>query len=310
MRCPFLQEARVKYCQASPFKKMIVESSEPSSPERCSSPAFIDCPSARQEHAEMAGAQQCPNLQSSLMQYCSAASVTKYIPYSESLLSRCGSENHRYCELYLAIAEPEGEQAQSDGSAAKGEDSASEEQCIDGVHVSKRVAYSSNHMWLDVDEDGSCHVGVDAFFAHVLGKIEKLSFITPKGTGRPCAVISTRGVDLPMIFPTPIVVTRANDYLRADPDKLTAHPYSLGWLFEGKVVAGSGANATLLRGKAALEWMRAEVERMSHFIHDRCAVGESAGEPLMMDGGTVRPGLVQHLGQEEILTVFNEFFSF
>jgi glycine cleavage system H lipoate-binding protein len=290
---------------------MIVDASEPASPERCSSPAFVECPSAPHEEADAAGAQHCPNLQISLMQYCSAASVTKYIPYSESLLSRCGTENHRYCELYLAIAEPDDCQTRPD-PAADGEEGAGEEHCFEGVQVSSRVSYSPNHMWMDVDEDGSCHVGVDAFFTHVLGKIEKLSFITPRGTGRPCAVISTRGVDLPMIFPLPITVTRTNDYLRANPDKVTAHPYSLGWLFEGKAVAaqGSSANSALLRGKAALDWMRAEVERMSHFIHDRCVVGDSAGEPLMMDGGEMRPGLVQHLGQEEILTVFNEFFSF
>ena len=40
-----------------------------------------------------------------------------------------------------------------------------------------------------------------------------------------------------MIFPEPIDVTRTNDYLRATPAKLTSHPYSLGWLFEGKVSA-------------------------------------------------------------------------
>jgi glycine cleavage system H lipoate-binding protein len=293
---------------------MIVESSEPSGTERCSSPAYKECPAARQGLATLPDVDRCPYLHSSLMQYCSAASVTKYIPYSESLLSRCGSENHRYCELFLAIAEPEGEQAEP-APDEDGEIGINGERFVEGVGVSARLAYSPNHMWLDVSEDGTCHVGIDAFFARILGKVDKLGFIAPKGSGRPCAVISTAGADLPMIFPKPITVTRANDYLRANPDKLISHPYSLGWLFEGKVSGnqapvGNERNTALLRGKTALDWMRAEVERMSRFIHDRYAVGDAAGHALVTDGGTVRPGFVQHLEPEEVLAVFNEFFAF
>ena len=49
---------------------------------------------------------RCPFLHESLVQYCGAASLTKYIPYSEAVLSHCGTESHRYCELFLAFAHP------------------------------------------------------------------------------------------------------------------------------------------------------------------------------------------------------------
>jgi glycine cleavage system H lipoate-binding protein len=296
----------VKYCLASPFRKMIVQSSEASKHERCSSPDYISCPAARAQGTLQTGG-QCPFLQASLMQYCSAASMTKYIPYSESILSRCGTENYRYCELYFSLAEP--------GKAVPPETAGEtmEECVVEGVTCSTRVAYSRNHMWLDENEDGSCHIGVDAFFTRVLGDVDNLSFAIPRGPGRVSAVIHTQGIDLSMIFPESVVVTRTNDYLRANPAKLISHPYSLGWLFEGRIKSGLlsvGQNRpVLLRGRAALDWMRAEVERISRFLHDRCAAMNPAAGATMMDGGTVRSGIARHLDREAILVLFNEFFA-
>ena len=50
------------------------------------------------------------------MQYCGAAPVAKFVPYSESLLSRCGNDSFRYCELYLAMAHPKMEAEEVDGT--------------------------------------------------------------------------------------------------------------------------------------------------------------------------------------------------
>lgn len=313
MKCPFLNEAQVKYCQASPFRKMIVQSQGVPSLERCSSQDHAGCPSARQAGLEESREPRCAFLQISLMQYCSAASVTKYIPYSESALSRCANEMHRYCDLYLGLAEP-GRDSGEPASAADDE-TVTEKRSVEGIAVPPRLAYSPNHMWLDISEDGSWHAGVDAFFAHVIGRVDRLSFSAAKGTERPSAIIRTRGVDLQMIFPDPMPVTRTNDCLRAHPEKLVSHPYTMGWLFEGKIVVDHGAtedkqSSPLRRGKAALEWMRAEVDRVSRFVHERCTIPDAVGIGTMMDGGSVRAGLVQRLDDEEIVILFNEFFAF
>jgi len=309
MRCPFLKEAHVKHCQAAPFRKMIVQSSEAAGAEICSSASYRDCPSARLPGEALPEAPRCPNLQESLVQFCSAAAITKYIPYSESLLSRCGTENHRYCELYLAMAHPPGRAAGEDCEAG-----CDEEASVDDLPVSSRVSYSPNHMWLDVSVDGTCHVGVDALFARVIGQADRISFVPSRGVFRPSAVITACGTDLQMIFPNPMLVTRTNDYLRAHPEKLVSHPYSLGWLFEGEIPADAPAKRRLcdglVRGKAAIDWMRRELERVSRFVHERCTVTGLQGESLMMDGGTVRRGLMRSLNREEVLALFDEFFAF
>jgi glycine cleavage system H protein len=293
---------------------MIVQSPETASTERCSTPSFSECPCARHAGDLLPEAPSCPFLEVSLMQYCTAAPIIKYIPYSESLLSRCGSDNYHYCELFLELADTARTARRTAAEVeVEVEEGSASERSIEGVMVSSNIAYTSNHMWLDVGEDGSCHVGVDAFFAKVLGRVDKFRFVATRPGVRPSAVIHSRGVDFLMTFPGTFQVTRTNHYLRADPGKMISHPYSLGWLFEGKADIDWPARkqewgSALILGKAAFAWMQAEIDRISQFIHDRYTV--RADEPLMMDGGTFRPGFVQHLEREDVFALFQEFFAF
>ena len=101
MRCPHLKETTVKYCRVSAFKKMIAQTPGQADREKCSSEDYAACPVARQHGTTVATESRCPFLQESQAQFCSVAPVTKFIPYSEAGLSRCGSGGHEDCELYL-----------------------------------------------------------------------------------------------------------------------------------------------------------------------------------------------------------------
>ncbi|MFZ4621995.1 MAG: hypothetical protein ACOYNS_15645, partial [Bacteroidota bacterium] len=107
MRCQFLREAQVKFCRASAYRKMIVRLAEQTENERCSSKEYVTCPAAKQHLEVNPSSSHCPFLHESLVQYCTAAAVTKYIPYTESVLSQCGTDSHKYCELHLALAQPQ-----------------------------------------------------------------------------------------------------------------------------------------------------------------------------------------------------------
>src|SRR5690242_5624782 len=108
MMCPFLRETQVKFCQAAPVRKLIPLAQCGRGDEKCSSRTYTACGVFRSQpdwqSAEPAA--QCPCLAESLMQYCGAAPVTRFVPYSESVLSRCGNNSFRYCELYLSMAHP------------------------------------------------------------------------------------------------------------------------------------------------------------------------------------------------------------
>jgi glycine cleavage system H lipoate-binding protein len=294
MNCPFLKEARVKYCDKSAFRKMIRIAGNVAQ-ETCSSPRYKQC-GVYGRYAEDSQDAQCPYLRESLAQYCAASAVSRFIPYSEPLLSRCGSDSYRYCDEYLGTANPPAQ-------AAGGKRDAS----VGGIRVPTWLHYSANHMWLDAAKGGSCHLGLDAFLTRVLGTVERITFLKQTGVHRPSAVLTVRGVDLEVVFPNPILLTASNLYLRANPAKLTADPYGMGWLFQGVQLPGQPpVTSGLIRGDATLPWMEREIDRMSAFLSE-CWISRH-GARLMNDGGVFSPDVLQQLNREEILRLFHEFF--
>jgi len=294
MNCPFLKEARVKYCDKSAFRKMIRIAGNVAQ-ETCSSPRYKQC-AVYGRYAEDSQDAQCPYLRESLAQYCAASAVSRFIPYSEPLLSRCGSDSYRYCDVYLGAGNPPVE-------ATGGRRDCS----VGGIRVPTWLHYSANHMWLDAAKGGTCHLGLDAFLTRVLGTVERITFLKQTGVHRPSAVLTVRGVDLEVVFPNPILLTASNLYLRANPAKLTNDPYGMGWLFQGVQLPGQPpATSSLVRGDAILPWIEREIGRMSAFLAE-CWVSRH-GARLMNDGGVFSPDVLQQLNREETLRLFHEFF--
>src|ERR1051325_1896147 len=172
MTCPFLRESAVKYCRTASVRKLIPLTLAGKTDEKCSSGEYGTCAVDRAHPEGGDAATRCPYLHESLMQYCGAAPVARFVPYSESLISRCGNDSFRYCELYLGMAHP---------APASGAEQ------VDGIPLPGWLKYSSNHMWLDVTEDGVCHAGIDAFLSHALGKVDRISYVWQKGERRPAA---------------------------------------------------------------------------------------------------------------------------
>ncbi|HLY16350.1 MAG TPA: hypothetical protein VKR61_03965 [Bryobacteraceae bacterium] len=259
--------------------------------ETCSSPRYGEC-AIYQRDAEDSQKRQCPYLHESLAQSCRASAVSRLIPYHEPLLSRCGTDSYRYCDVYLGAANPPAEPATG---------------LVGGIRVPLWLQYSANHMWLDAAKGGSYHLGLDAFLARVFGAVESITFLAQTSVHRPSAVLTVRGVDLELVFPNPILLTASNLYLRAKPAKLTADPYGMGWLFQGAQLPGQpSVTAGLVCGDAILPWMEREIDRMSAFLAD-CRFSRHAAR-AMNDGGVFSPDLLQQLTREETLRLFHEFF--
>jgi glycine cleavage system H lipoate-binding protein len=281
MTCPFLRESEVKYCRTASVRKLIPLALAAKTGEKCGNAEHTTCAVFREQPADDAGGcGPCPYLRESLMQYCGAAPVAKFVPYSESLISRCGNDSYRYCELYLGMAHP-----------ALGEP-------VDGVAVPAWLRYSSNHMWLDVTEDGVCHAGIDAFLSRALGKVDRISNVWQRGVRRPAAVFTVNGTDLEIEFPNAFTLTACNLYLRADPARLAAEPYTGGWLFEGTPLPETTRD--LVEGAAARNWMESEQHRMNEFLQQQSG--------FTADGGQFAGGLLRRLEREHALALYYEFF--
>jgi glycine cleavage system H lipoate-binding protein len=307
MRCPFLREEQVKSCQAAPFRKSVARSAAHAEMERCSSSAHVECPVARQSHEAHPHPGRCPFLQESLVQFCAATPVPAYVPWSSSPELRCAHGGHRFCDLFLATSGARSPlPPEQDGADTRIYE-------VAGVPLPGWLDYAANHLWLDTENDGVCHLGIDAFVVQLVGKVERLAFLTLKGSVRPAVVLTVRGVDLTLVFPAALTIVNVNTRLRANLERLTADPYGRGWLFEARwpqlLRASAPAPVTahgLLAGAAAREWMQREVRRVSELAHDRLA--STRGERFVADGGRFSSDLLAQLDREEVLRLFAELF--
>ena len=300
MRCPFLREEQVKSCQVAPFRKSLARSSATGAGELCTSADHRSCPALRESHEAHPDASRCPFLRESLVQFCAASPRPTYVPWSESPDLRCAHDGHRFCDLFLRAA----------GASARGpalptaDPDESGTAVVDGVPVPGWLWYTDNHLWLDVGDDGLCHVGVDAFLARLVGEVERLTFLTVKGDVRPAVVLTVGGVDLTLVFAQPLPLVCANTRLRSGLAPLVADPYGLGWLFTAR---WDGERGGLRHGRAAREWMASEVSRLSGVVHEHL-LHPRAGEALPADGGRPAPGFLRHLEREDVLRLFAAFF--
>ncbi len=288
---------------ASDVRKLILRQPDQAATERCSSPGYEQCPSAKQYRSDQQDRAHCPFLQESLVQYCAAAPVVKYIPYSEASLSRCGTGSHVYCELYGAMAGPGNGTA---ASAPEGTDS------TPLAHLPDHLWYTKNHMWIGIGADHSCRVGVDAFFTELFGSIDAIGFVTKRGHCLPEVDFTTAGTELRMVFPRRVMITGVNTFLRTNPSRMLSDPYGAGWLFRGLDLEEAPAPLRspladgLIPGRESGPWVRTESERLTGFVHDLLSARE--GLVTMADGGHYQKKLFTLLDAGQRRDLFDRFF--
>lgn len=273
MTCPFLREGRARYCHAAPVRKLILDGPGAIDGGRCASPGYMQC-----ELAATSGPsrERCPHLEDIRVQYCGVSPIPKLVPFSESELSSCTSTNYRYCDSYLHLAQPHSTPAPA------------------------TLLYSQNHFWLDAEESGLCHLGIDEFVAHFAGTVDGITFVSSHGTQCPVLTLTVHGVEWPMSFPNPVMIQKVNSRLRSDPSRLTADPYGAGWLFEGWEIPGR-TRAGLISGARAAAWQGEERERLSREIHQMHVPGGDGGIPVR--------GVARFLSRQDVVCIFQRFFS-
>jgi len=316
MRCPYLKEARVKYCEASAFRKMIPEAARDAGGERCSSERYLECDAAVGRGVTGPAGNSCPFLRDADAEYCGATPMTRYIPTNDAILSRCTSDGYPYCELHRAASAPGGGRMPDRTGVATPAGSRSPVVVVDGMPVPTHLSYAPNHMWLDVREGGRCRIGVDAFWTRVFDSVDGVGFVNPaKGADHAAAILTVGGVELTMVFAQPLENLVPNDPLRASPSNLVSDPYGAGWLFEGDEPAlrgapvGAVARAGLIGGESAARWIAAEASRLSELAHEMVARPAADGTRLVADGGTFEAREGARLDRGAVIELFGEFFS-
>jgi glycine cleavage system H lipoate-binding protein len=277
MACPFLKEGRARYCHAAPVQKLILDGPGVVEGGRCTTAQYVQCGLvAKDDVRHDRHLDRCPHLEDIRVQYCGVSAVTKLVPFSDSALSSCTSNTYRYCDSYLLLARPH------------------------AITPPAHLLYSANHFWLDAEESGLCHIGMDGFFADVAGNVDGITFVTAHGTHCPALALTVHGVEWPMSFPNPVMIQKVNSRARSDPSRLTADPYGAGWLFEGWELPGR-TRAGLVSGPQAGAWQAEERARLTNEVHETHAPG--------CDGGSPVRGVAQLLSRQHLVCMFQHFFS-
>lgn len=286
MQCPFLKDARVRWCRAAGIRKPIPDSQSDDAACRCLNEAFRDCRWVSPEFRNAAA--PCPHLEHALVQYCEAAPLTRFVPFSEPLLTRCGTDAHRYCDFYLDILR------------------AARPPLKDHEFVAPEdLCYTRNHWWIDIQEQGLCHLGVDAFLARLLGGVERAGILTPRGAAFPAVVFTCGGTDFTATFPARLRIEASNPHLRLDPRRMLREPYSAGWLFRGSLAEDQIAElkAFLMSASEAKRLMEEDARKVNEMLQSLHPAGAA---PAMADGGLFVEGLLGLLEPEEALRLFSE----
>jgi glycine cleavage system H lipoate-binding protein len=274
MACSFLKEGRARYCHAAPVQKLILDGPGVAADGgRCASPEYRQCELAATNPAQQ---ERCPHLEEVRVQYCGASPVTKLVPFSDSQVSSCTSTGYRYCDSYLLLARPH------------------------AMTPPAHLLYTPNHFWLDAEESGLCHIGIDRFLASVAGCVDGVTFVTSHGAHCPALTLTVHGVEWPMSFPNPLLIQKVNGRVRSDPARLTADPYGAGWLFEGWELPGR-TRAGLISGPQGAAWLAEEQERLAREIHETHALG--------CDGGLPVSGVARLLSRKHLVCLFQRFLS-
>jgi glycine cleavage system H lipoate-binding protein len=305
MHCPFLRKLNVKYCGLYGMK-LIPLSADNDTAERCLSRAWLECSLVRDSVEPGAQQDHCPNLCVEDVHYCDLAPVRKLVPCNKAAASRCGGDGHRYCDLYLAMAEPRSRTTAPDPGA---------DPTDIAIEQPDDLAYARNHLWLDEGDGRRVHIGVDAFFTGTLGKVEAVTFPARRAAARPSVLIRVGGMDLEMVLPLALREIEPNAHLAVAPSIVSDDPYGRGWLIAGVPVAEPGADAGptetshFLRGTAARRWMRRERDRLTGFVH-ACLDERRGGEAgLSTDGGHADGDLSALLDRRTLVRLHHEFFA-
>jgi glycine cleavage system H lipoate-binding protein len=166
---------------------------------------------------------------------------------------------------------------------------------VAGFYMHEKFYYFRNHLWLQLERNGSYRVGIDDFARRLIGKVKGVELPAP---GRKLDLeeyawaLKHEFGDVEFFSPVKGVVETTNLELLEDTSLVTEQPYSGGWLMTILPDSIARSNKNLLKGKEAKAWMEDE----SKLLHKN--VQPEAGATLH-DGAVVANDISSNLTKEK-----------
>jgi len=174
----------------------------------------------------------------------------------------------------------------------------------DGFYVRPDAFYHPGHTWVVPEEDGTVRVGLDDFGRRLVEGIRRVVLPT-KGakleTGTAAVELDCGKKHARLVSPVDGVVTAINSKLaRGGGSSLERDPYGKGWLFSVRV--SDQGFTKLPTGRAAMEWLKGEADRLAFFFNRE--LGMTAA-----DGGELIAQPPRLLNEEQWESLVETFFA-
>lgn len=174
---------------------------------------------------------------------------------------------------------------------------------------SAHVKVHPAHSWIASPvglEPGAARVGVDALALIAFGTV---SSVEPPALGArveqgDTLFIMGRGQRrLHVKAPIAGTVVAINQAAVARPDTIATSPYDAGWVVQLGEVRPGGEGVSLLDGKAARHWFRAEVDRLTVML------APAGTAPTMAGGGRLSPDLAAQIDDGQWAEIAAQLFA-
>jgi len=175
---------------------------------------------------------------------------------------------------------------------------------VGGFELPENLRYHPGHTWALAESPTLVRVGLDAFAARLIGKIEGIT-LPKRGQwirqGQKIVTVLRDGSKAELVSPIEGEVTNVNDAVLADNALPGRDPYGDGWLLMVMAPDAKVSFRNLLNGTLARRWMEEAASRL------RMRMPALAGA-VAQDGGVVVDDVAAHLPDQAWSDLTREFF--
>lgn len=173
-----------------------------------------------------------------------------------------------------------------------------------GFSIPQNYAFHPGHTWVLREGPDAARVGLDAFTADLIGKIDRIEVAKPDRwvrQGQKLMTIHAAGFCFDLVSPIEGVVTHVNQEVLKDPALSQRDPYKDGWIAALKAPDFNTNQRNLMQASMVAPWMRYNQQRLNAEV-------AKLNPALAQDGGVPVSGLLERVPAELRQRIIGEFF--
>lgn len=173
-----------------------------------------------------------------------------------------------------------------------------------GFEIPTGYEFHPGHTWVCDEGRQNARVGMDAFAAQLIGKIDRVETVELNRwvrQGQKLWTVVQNGQSIDMLSPIEGVVVSVNHNVLKTPELLTSDPYKEGWVCIVKAPDLPTNMKNLIQGPLVAPWMQNTLNRLN-------TMAMQYAPALAQDGGTPIPGLLMQMDPATRERIVKEFF--